>query len=73
MDATRTFPIRFEGQWLYCRTPQDAAAVQRAGDIICNLAPRSMSADERTDLTLALFRYGRYKAAVTLRQRLVCA
>jgi hypothetical protein len=73
MDSTRTFPIRFEGQWLHCRTPQDAAAIQRAGDIICDLAPGAVSDEERIELTLALFRYQRYKSAVALRRRLACA
>jgi hypothetical protein len=35
MELARTFPIRFQGQWLECHTPQDAATVQRADDIIC--------------------------------------
>jgi hypothetical protein len=70
MIPARTFPIRLQGQWLECRTPQDAVAVQRAGDIISELVPPVANDQERVDLTLALFRYGRYKAAVQLRWRM---
>jgi hypothetical protein len=73
MNSARTFPTRFQGQWLECHTAEDAAAVQRAGDILCELAPRPASADERIDLTLALFRYGRYRAAISLRRRILGA
>jgi hypothetical protein len=73
MNSARTFPTRFQGQWLECHSPQDSAAVQRAGDILCDLAPRPTSDEERIDLTLALFRYGRYRAAISLRRRLACA
>jgi len=66
----RTFSIRFQGEWLDCDTPQDAVAMQRASDIISDLAPLTVTPDERVDLTLTLFRYGRYRAACALRWRL---
>jgi hypothetical protein len=66
----RTFAVRFQGEWLDCESPRDAATMQWAGDIISDLASRSVGLDDRIDLTLTLFRYGRYRAASELRWRL---
>ena len=67
MIGTPSFVIRFLGEEIACSSPRDAAALQRASDILTDLAPGNVSSDERAELTVALLRYERYRAACQLR------
>jgi hypothetical protein len=68
MIATRNYAVRFLGQSIECQSPQDAAALQRASDILSDLAPLDFNSEERAELTVAMFRYGQYRAACHLRR-----
>jgi hypothetical protein len=67
--AQGQWTVRFLGQNIWCDEPRDAVALQRASDILNEVAAYHLTLDELNEITRVLLCYSQFSAIRKLKER----